>query len=150
MAMVISISEFLKNVGRLKTIKEKVEAIKANDSYPLRVVLQAAYDPSVEFDLPEGDVPYTPNTKVVDQQHVLIRDARMIQYFVKGLFPNLSKHKREMMFIEFLERLDPADAELIVRIKNKLPIRGITKEQVMEALPGLINNEPKHTHPPQK
>jgi hypothetical protein len=46
--------------------------------------------------------------------------------------------KRETMFVEFLERVAPADAEMLASIKDKKPIKGITLQHVVEALPGLI------------
>jgi hypothetical protein len=40
------------------------------------------------------------------------------------------------LFIEFLESLDPDDAELIIGMKDKkLPFRGLTKKTVCEAFP---------------
>ena len=135
--MAVSVAEFLDKVGKLKRTQEKIDAIKANDSFVLRVILQAAFDPKVKFLLPEGTPPYKPN-ELVDQEHVLIKEARMIQYFVEGFYPNLSQTKREMMFIEFLEKLDPRDALLILQVKEKNAPKGITLQHVTEALPGLI------------
>jgi hypothetical protein len=48
------------------------------------------------------------------------------------------------MFIEFLEALAPADAELIVSIKEKkLPYKGLTEDIVRAAFPGLLPDEQK-------
>jgi len=138
--MVIGIAEFLEKVGKYKRTQDKIDAIKANDSFALRVMLQAAYDPNVKFLLPEGAPPYKPS-ELVDQENVLYRDARMITYFVQGFYPDLAQTKREAMFIEFLERLAPKDAELLLLVKDKKPIKGITLQHVTEAFPGLIPNE---------
>jgi hypothetical protein len=136
--MQVSISEFLEKVSKLKKTQEKVEAIKANDSFVLRVILQAAFDPKVEFLLPPGTPPYKPND-LVDLEHVLIREARMIQYFVKGFHDTLPQTKREQMFISLLENVDPKDALLLCAIKEKkLPYKGITIQHVLEGLPGLF------------
>lgn len=138
--MQIGIAEFLEKVGKLRHTKEKVDALKANDSFALRVILQGAFDPSVKWMLPEGIPPYKPNP-LVDQEHVLINEARKIQYFVDG-FHELTPTKREVMFIEFLERVAPKDAELLCAIKEKkLPFKGITIQHIKEALPGLINEQ---------
>jgi len=138
--MQIGIAEFLEKVGKLRHTKEKVDALKANDSFALRVILQGAFDPTVKFLLPEGIPPYKPNN-LVDQEHILINEARKLQYFVDG-FHELTPSKREMMFIEFLERVAPKDAELLCAIKEKkLHCKGITIQHVKEALPGLINEQ---------
>jgi hypothetical protein len=139
--MQVSVAEFLEKVGKLKKTQEKIDALKANDSLVLRTVLQAAFDPKVEFLLPEGEPPYKPND-LVDLEHVLIREARMIQYFVKGFHDDLPQNKREQMFVSLLENVDPKDAKLLCAIKDKkLPFKGITLQHVTEGLPGLINEQ---------
>jgi hypothetical protein len=138
--MQIGIAEFLEKVGKLKTTQKKIDAIKANDSLVLRIILQAAYDPNVTWALPEGIPPYKPND-LVDQEHVLIKDCEKLKYFIKGFYDNLPDAKREMMFIEYIERVAPKDAEMLCQIKDKKSIKGITLQHVTEALPGLIPNE---------
>lgn len=135
--MVVGIAEFLEKVGKLKRTQEKVDALKYNDSMVLRIILQAAYDPDVKWALPPGVPPYKPN-EIVDQEHVLIKDCEKLKYFIIGFYDTLPSLKRETMFVEFLERLAPKDAELICTIKDKKPIKGITYQHVVEALPGLI------------
>ena len=101
-------------------------------------MLFRSFDPSVEWLLPPGEPPYTPND-LVDQQHVLIKDIEKLRYFVKGFHDTLNQNKREAMFIELLERVDPQDAKLLCAIKDKkMPFPGITIQHVKEALPGLI------------
>jgi hypothetical protein len=136
--MQISLSEFLKKVSQLKTKKEKVEALKANDTLPLRIILQGAFDPHVEWLLPPGDPPYKPNTHV-DQEHILISRCTKLRYFIRGFYDDLKQTKREEMFVEMLETLDKDDAVLLCAIKEKkLPFTGISLEVVKEALPGVI------------
>jgi hypothetical protein len=135
--MVIGIAEFLEKVGKLKKTQEKIDAIKYNDSLVLRIILQAAYDPDVKWALPPGVPPYKPN-ELVDQEHILIKESEKLKYFIVGFYDNLNPLKRETMFVEFLEKLAPKDAELICNIKDKKPIKGITYQHVVEALPGLI------------
>lgn len=135
--MQIGIGEFLEKVGRLKRTQEKVDALKANDSFPLRVILQGGYDPNVKWALPEGAPPYKPND-LVDQENVLIRETQKLTYFIEGFHPNLNQIKRESMFVQLLENCAPKDAELLCTIKDKKPIKGITLQHVTEALPGLI------------
>lgn len=135
--MVVGMAEFLERVGKLKRTQEKVDMLKANDTFALRTILQAAYDPSVKFLLPPGAPPYKKN-ELVDQENILHREASYIRYFVQGFYPELSNSKREMMFVQFLERLAPADAELLISVKDKKPIKGITIGHVKDALPGLI------------
>ena len=135
--MTAGVAEFLDKVSKLKRPEEKVAALRANDSLVLRIVLQGAYDPKVEWLLPPGKPPYKPN-ELVDQEHVLIKEAEKLRYYVKGFHEGLAPTKREVMFIELLERLAPADAELLCKIKDKETIKGISLAIVKEAFPNLI------------
>lgn len=138
--MKISTHDLLEKIGKLRRTKEKVDALRANDSYVLRVVLQGAFDPSVKWLLPEGDPPYTPSD-LVDLEGILVNEARKILYFVEG-FHDLPQQKREFMFIELLEKVDPKDAILLCAIKNKeLPFKGLTIQHVKEAFPGMIQDD---------
>jgi hypothetical protein len=139
--MQVGLYEFLLKVSKLKKTQEKIDALKANDSLPLRVILQGAFDPNVEWLLPEGVPPYKPND-LVDQEHILIKDIEKLRYYIKGFYDNLNQTKRETMFVELLERVAPDDAKLLCAIKDKkLPFLGITIQHVKEGLPGLIADE---------
>ena len=138
--MQIGLAEFLEKVGRLKRTQEKIDAIAANDSLPLRIILQACYDPNVQWLLPPGVPPYKPND-LVDQEHILIKDIEKLKYYIKGFYDDLPQLKRETMFVQLLENIAPKDAELLCAIKDKKPIKGITLEHVTKGLPGLIPNE---------
>lgn len=138
MGMRVGVAEFLEQVSKLKNRADKVGALKANDSFVLRTVLQGAFDPNIKWLLPEGVPPYRPND-LVDQENVFIRDARKLIYFVEGAYPNLKQIKRELMFIEMLETVTPADAKMICAMKEKkLPWKGITVDIVNEAFPNFI------------
>ena len=133
----VGVAEFLDKISKLKKKEDKVNALKANDSFVIRTVLQAAFDPRIKWNLPPGNPPFKKND-LVDQENVLIKDARKLVYFVEG-GPNLKPIKRETMFIEFLESLAPADADMILSIKEKkFPFKGLTEDMVREAFPNLL------------
>lgn len=144
--MRIGVAEFLKKVGQLKKRDDKVEALKMNDSYVIRTTLQGVFDPRIKFQLPDGTVPYTPN-KLPDLENVYIRECRLLKHFVEGGTPGLAQIKREQMFIEFLENVTPADAEMVIAMKDKkLPFKGLTVDIVREAFPDLLPvDAPKET-----
>jgi len=134
----IGVAEFLENVSKLKKKEDKIAALQSNDSYILRTILQGAFDPRIKWALPEGVPPYKVND-LVDQENVLIKDARKLVYFVEGGSANIKQLKRETLFIEFLESLAPADAKMILSMKDKkLPWKGITPQLVNEAFPGFL------------
>lgn len=138
MAMRVGVAEFLEKVSKLKKKEDKVEALRMNDSYVIRTILQGAFDPRIKWLIPEGMPPFKAN-QLVDQESVLIKDARKLVYFVEGGGSNLKPLKRESMFIEMLESVAPADAILLCSIKEKkLPWKGITVDIINEAYPNFI------------
>jgi hypothetical protein len=138
--MQIGLAEFLEKVGRLKRTQEKIDALAANDTLPLRIILQACYDPNVVWLLPPGVPPYKPND-LQDQEHILIKETEKLRYYIKGFYDDLPQLKRETMFVQLLENIAPKDAEMLCLIKDKKPIKGITIEHVTKGLPGLIPDE---------
>lgn len=143
MGVVVGVAEFLDKVSKLKSRKEKVDALKANDFFSLKTVLQGAYHPNIKWLLPPGQPPFKPN-ELVDQENVLHREARRLPYFVENGLAVRSQTQREAMFIELLENVTKEDALLLCAIKEKkLPYKGITADIVREAFPGLLGEEPK-------
>lgn len=136
--MKLSVAEILKKASEIPNESARADWLRRYDSQALRYVLSGALDPNIKWLLPEGDPPYKPND-LVDQQHRLYTESRKFYLFVEGGNPNLKQLRREALFIELLESLDPADAKLLLAIKDKrMPYSGITKEIVNLAFPGLI------------
>jgi CHAD domain-containing protein len=138
--MVIGIAEILNKISKMKTTQQKIDTLREHDCLALRIMLQAAYDRNVKFLLPEGTPPYKPN-ELVDQEHIFRKEADKIRYFVDGFYPDLKQSKRELMFIEFLERISAEDAAMLCQAKDKIRIKGILVKHINEALPGLITDE---------
>ena len=54
-------SEIATKVNNAKDKPRKLKVLQEHDSVALRQVLKGAFDPNIEWLLPPGDVPYTPN-----------------------------------------------------------------------------------------
>jgi len=99
------------------------------------------YNPNVKWLLPEGDPPYKPLDSSTDMQGRLESELRRFHLFIEGNTDtqrNLKQTRREALFIDLLESIDPDDAKLVLGMKNgKLPYKGITKKMVAETFPKL-------------
>lgn len=128
----------LEQASTIKGTEEKINFLRNNNSPALQIILKYAYDPSIVWDLPEGAPPYTP-CPYPAQEMRLMAEARRLYLFVKGGNPNLTKIKRESLYIELLESVHPSDAVLLNAVKDKkIPYKGITAKLVKEAFPDLI------------
>ena len=137
-----SIYETLLTVAKEGGNKARAEALSVYDNdFPIKVILDLVYNPNIEFLLPESDPPFTPVDEAIDAQNVLKADVRRLKYCLN--IPDgesLRPLKREQMFIEMLESVDPQDARLLLHVKNKkLPeeLKPITVAVVKKAFPGI-------------
>ena len=130
-------SEVLDKVAKAKTKKQKVELLRQHNTDALRMVLKSSFDPRIEWDLPEGDVPYTPNDAPEGTEHnMLVHAARTLYHYIKGGNPQLTQNRRENMFIQLLEGLHQDEAEIIVSAKDKglhRKYKGLSSNVVREA-----------------
>lgn len=135
-----SISSILQQASGKKNRQEKIEFLRQNSSKPLFIVLQYALHPDVKWLLPEGIPPYKPIANWEDQDSHLFQEARKLYLFIEGGYPGvLPQARREQMFVQILEGVHSADAELLCAIKEKkLPFAGLDAEIIREAFPGLI------------
>ena len=130
------VSEIFTKVNNAKDKPKKIEVLKQNDSPALRKLLKAAFDPKINFDLPEGRPPYIANESPEGTQHTsLLNEAKRLYLFIEGA-SNLNKLKKETLFIQMLEGLQSKDAELLLDIKEKRinnVYKGLTSAVVKEA-----------------
>lgn len=136
--MIKSISEILKQCHALPA-GDRVLFLQQHDSTALRVILQYALDSRIEWLLPQGTPPYKP-CEHLDQHGNLYREIRKVHNFIKGGgHPDMHSLKRETLFVQFIEGLDPEDAKVICLAKDKkLPYKSINAKLVNSAFPGLI------------
>ena len=133
-------SEILDKVAKAKSKDKKVELLRQYNTDALRMVLKSSFDPNIEWDLPEGDVPYTPNESPEGTEHnMLVHEARTLFHYIKGGNPQLTTNRRENMFIQMLEGLHQSEAELVVAAKDKAlhrKYKGLSANVVKEAFGG--------------
>lgn len=137
------IFEIFKDIKQCKNRNEVLEVLQANkDSMPLKDILRGMFDDSIQWNLPEGEPPYTPN-KPESVPSTLRKRHLDFKFFVSGLrsSENLTPMKREKMFISLLESIHPEDAKIVLKMKDKKsPTKGLTKTVVKEAFPNLIKS----------
>ncbi len=124
---VLLFSEILTKVNNAKDKPKKIAVLKQHENAPLKQVLKGAFDPSIIWDLPEGDPPYIANEAPVGTEHGLLRnEAKRLWHFVKGA----------TMFIQILEGLHQDEAKVLLGMKSKSlnkMYKGLTESVVKEA-----------------
>ena len=142
--MVKTFYEIFDEVQKAKTKKEKIATLQKYSSGSLKMVLGATYDPRVKWLLPEGTPPFKPLAKGSDGDMDLAGELRKLYLFTEGNTDtqrNLTQVKRETLFIQMLESLDPDEAKVLIGMKDrKLPFKSITRKLVAEAFPNLAKD----------
>lgn len=138
--MKLMLSEIIQKAHNAKTKAEKIKILQANNSQALRSLFIWNYDDSVISVIPEGEVPYRPNEAPQGTEHTnLALESRKFYYFVKGGADNLTRTKRETMFIQMCEGLHKDEASILCLVKDKQLGKKyrITKAVVTEAFPEI-------------
>jgi Family of unknown function (DUF6433) len=131
-----SVAKLLEQIASLKKKEERIEALKVNGHYALKMILKGMFDPSIKFLLPEGDPPFKPNQ--FDEPKALLNEVNRFYLFVEGGHKTLQQPRREKLFIDILEAVSADDAKLLLAMKDKKsPYKGITYDIVKEAFPEL-------------
>ena len=101
------------------------------------MLLKASFDPTKEWVIPTGVVPFKPNDAPEGTEHnVLSYEHRKLYHFIVGGNPQLSQNKRESMFVQMLEGLHPDEADVLVAAKEKIlhqKYKGLSANVVREA-----------------
>ena len=149
--MTLTIPEILDLINQAKTKKEKIELFHKHQSDPLIVLMRINFDPSLWFDLPEGEPPFKKEEDVpVGHSPSNIYNEFKRFYIWLTPQPNLSKVKRENMFIEMLESVHVTEAEVVILCKDRklqTKYKTITDDLVREAYP---NSFPPKVKPVKK
>ena len=134
-----SVVEILKLVEETKGKQAKVDILKEYvDRADVKYAMKAAFDPRVEFTLPEGlpdnvvvGDPDTPAGAMDMAPERFIRIYKRMQYWVKGGLANSTskQSKQEEIFLNTLRSLEKSEAEFLLAIKDKtMAFKSVTKE----------------------
>ena len=135
--MQLLISEILDKVSKLKTKKEKIAWLRAQDTNGLRMVIKSSFDPKIRWLLPTGDVPFNRNDAPAGTEHTdLHMEAKKLYHFIEGGNNTITQSKRENLFIQMLEGLQENDADVLIAAKDKIlhrKFKGLSDNVVKEA-----------------
>lgn len=132
------ISWILDFTSKLPNEEEQIKCLQANQNTAILTILKFCFDPNIKWLLPEGDAPYKP-CEYPNVDNMLYSEARRLYLFIEGGNNNLTTLKRESMFVDLLQSINPEDAKLLVSIKDKkLPYKGLSPKTILKAFPGLF------------
>lgn len=151
--MKLLISEILPLIEKAETKQEKVKLLLQYETPCLRGLMKINFNPDVDMGLPLGTPPY----KKIDDKPIGT-DHSSLEYEYKKFYfwlvpGNLTKTKKEHLFVLMLEALHYTEAEILILVKDKsiqYRFPSITKELIQEVWPFLIPPESDEGKPETK
>lgn len=136
--MDLFVYEVLEKASKARKKEQKIKILKDNESWALKDILRGTYDSKVQWLLPKGAPPYTPNKPESPPSNLLRRNVDF-KYFVRSKeAAAMPAYKREAIFIGLIEAIHPEDAKVVISMINKQKINGVTRNVVEETFPGLL------------
>jgi len=120
---------------------DKIKVLRDHASQPLFYVLRLAYN-EVPWALPEGAPPYKEyKGRRGSGPSDLMRECKRLYVFMKGLEPNMTRFRREKIFQDVLENIEPLEANLLLAIKDRTLEKQyrLPRKVVEAAFPGLLS-----------
>jgi hypothetical protein len=107
------INEILDDVSKDTTLL----TTKYKTTTGLKLILQYAFDPEKKFLLPETDPPYKADKSPIGMAPTtLIFESKRLYVFTRK---DLTKPKREQLFIDLLESIEQSEAKVLLAVKDQ-------------------------------
>ena len=129
------VHEIIDAANAKKTIKERIQFLsdpKIAKRDIIRRLVFMSYNKQVESLLPPTDPPFKPSDAPKGMNTPIDSESRRLSIFVKGLgYDDMNQSKRENIFIQILEAIDPDDSKIfLAATQKKFRIKGITIPQL--------------------
>ena len=140
--MKTSVPQILEEVERTVGRENKIKVLKAYEHQVLRGILQINYDPRVKVNLPEGEPPFKKDTSIpvgYSETNLYTEFRRFYIWLDAGV--NLTKMRKEQLFLQMLEGLHWTESELVCLAKDRkiqTKYKSIKEDLVREAYPDLM------------
>jgi hypothetical protein len=137
-----NIYEVFDEFEQAKSKKDRVAVIEKNLSKTLVQVLEYTFHPSYQWKIKEMPDNYKiPDTPPGLSRCQLSTEIRKLYLFQDGhpSSETLSQRKRDELFIQLIESLEPREAEVVIGIFQKdQGVKGLDYKFVKEAFPELL------------
>ena len=140
--MKTSVPQILEEVERTVGRENKINVLKAYEHQVLRGILQINFDPRVKVNLPEGEPPFKKDTSIpvgYSESNLYTEFRRFYIWLDAGV--NLTKMRKEQLFLQMLEGLHWTESELVCLAKDRkiqTKYKSIKEDLVREAYPDLM------------
>ena len=135
-----SIPAIFEEIASANSFEARQKVLKDNESNPLKDLLRYAFHPDIKFALPDGDPPYKCIGSPDEYNPTyLYPNIKKFYLYIEGGHDGLTPLRREQLFVQMLEGLHPAEAKVVLQVKDKkLKFRGLTYKLVKTTFPEIL------------
>lgn len=152
--MKTSVPQVLEEVEKQQTKEGKIRILRSYDHQVLRGILKLNFDHSIKMDLPPGEPPFKKDISLPEgysESNLFVEFRRF--YIWLDPTKNITKYRKESLFIQMLEGMHWKESELVCLAKDKkiqTKYKSITHELVDEAFPNFLPPKPVEEKKPKK
>ena len=142
-----TIPQIFEAIESAKGKEAKINTLRAYDHPVLRGVLQINFNPDVKVNLPEGEPPFKKDTSIpvgYSETNLYSEFRRMYIWLDNNV--NITKFRKEQLFVQLLEGIHWSEAEAICLAKDKklqTKYKSLKDDLIREALPGCLPEKAK-------
>jgi len=152
--MKTSIPQIFEEVEKAGSKESKIKVLRAYETPVLIGVLQVNFNPDVKLHLPDGEPPFKKDTSIptgYSETNLYTEWRRMYIWLDEKI--NLTKARKEQLFVQMLEGVHWSEAETVCLAKDKklqTKYKSLKEDLVREAFPNILPIKKKPEPTPKK
>jgi Family of unknown function (DUF6433) len=152
--MKTSIPQIFEEVEKAGSKESKIKVLRSYETPVLIGVLQVNFNPEVKLSLPEGEPPFKKDTSIptgYSETNLYTEWRRMYIWLDEKI--NLTRARKEQLFVQMLEGVHWTEAEVVCMAKDKKlqsKYKSLKEDLVREAFPNILPPKKKAEPVPKK
>jgi hypothetical protein len=140
--MKISIPQIFDEVEKAGSKESKIKVLRTYDTPVLKGILQINFNTDIKVDLPEGEPPFKKDTSIPTgySETNLYTEFRRFYIWLNDSI-NLTRFRKEQLFVQLLEGIHWTEAEVVCLAKDKklqTKYKSLKEDLVREAFPDVL------------
>lgn len=152
--MKTSIPQIFEEVEKATSKENKIKILRSYESPVLKGILQVNFNPNIKVHLPEGEPPFKKDTSIpvgYSETNLYTEWRRFYIWLDENI--NLTRGRKEQLFIQLLEGVHWTEAETVCLAKDRklqTKYKSLKEELVREAFPDVLPFKKITPTPPKK
>lgn len=99
--------------------KDPSTASTYKDDFAFKTILKCAFDTEYKFALPDGDPPFKAAPQPMGMTQAALRNEVKRLYIFTKFGGNITRMRREQLYVQLLENVHPTEAKIINAMKDQ-------------------------------